>query len=160
MSQINKLSKSFQIEDIIRYSVVFIDEKNNLRNESRKMSSFENNGYRRSIKRSSTLKSNDSFQRLNMKTVSTRTSINNANNMVSSKFKILRTTKKENSEIVNETEAIINQLDLLSFTEDKSFDEPTSFRNSKFTAKKKEEKVKTESALKFDKDFVNEAFNW
>ena len=97
MSQINKLRKSFQIEDIIRYSVVFIDEKNNLRNESRKMSSFEKNGYRRSIKRSSTLKSNDSFQRINMKTVSTRASINNSNNMVSSKFKILRTTKKVNS---------------------------------------------------------------
>ena len=97
MSQINKLRKSFQIEDIIRYSVVFIDEKNNLRNERRKLSSFENNGYRRSIKRSSTLKSNDSFQRINMKTVSTRSSINNSNNMVSSKFKILRATKKENS---------------------------------------------------------------
>ena len=46
-----------------------------------------------------------------------------------------RTTKKENSEIINETEAIINQLDLLSFSEDKSFDEPTSFRNSKYTLK-------------------------
>ncbi len=31
---------------------------------------------------------------------------------------------------------------------------------SKLTIKKKEDKVKTESALKFDKDFVNEAFNW
>ena len=32
-----------------------------------------------------------------MKKVSTRASFNNSNNMVSSKFKILRTTKKENS---------------------------------------------------------------
>ena len=46
-----------------------------------------------------------------------------------------RTTKKENSEVINETEAIINQLDLLSFSEDKSFDEPTSFHNSKYTLK-------------------------
>ena len=46
-----------------------------------------------------------------------------------------RTTKKENSEVINETEAILNQLELLSFTEDKSFDEPTSFRNSKYTLK-------------------------
>jgi len=46
-----------------------------------------------------------------------------------------RTTKKENSDVINETEAIINQLELLSFTEDKSFDEPTSFHNSKYTLK-------------------------
>ena len=46
-----------------------------------------------------------------------------------------RTTKKENSDVINETEAIINQLDLLSFSEDKSFEEPTSFQNSKYTLK-------------------------
>ena len=144
MSQINKLRKSFQIEDIIRYSVVFIDEKNNLRNESRKMSSFEKNGYRRSIKRSSTLKSNDSFQRINMKTVSTRASINNSNNMVSNKFKILRTTKKENFiKKVNSEDSkkdIILNLDKYIF----NFDDDIL----KFIKPLEEEKVQKENIIK------------
>ena len=96
MSQINKLRKSFQIEDIIKYSMVVVDEKNKLPIK-RKSSFFENNGYRRSIKRSSTLKS-ESFQRLNLKTVSCKPSVNNnSNNMSSSKIKILKINRNINS---------------------------------------------------------------
>ena len=36
-----------------------------------------------------------------------------------------------NDSEMNETEAIMNQLELLSFTEDKSFDDPTLLQKSK-----------------------------
>ena len=100
MSQINKLRKSFQIEDIIKYSMVIVDEKFKMPIK-RKASFFENNGYRRSIKRSSTLKSDNSFQRLNLKTVSSRSSVNNTNKMISSKFKILKLNKNMNCSSIN-----------------------------------------------------------
>ena len=93
MSQINKLRKSFQIEDIIKYSMVIVDEKYQVPNK-KKSSFFENNGYRRSIKRSSTLKSLNNSQRLNLKAVSSRSSMHNSNNNFPSKFKIVRTNKK------------------------------------------------------------------
>jgi hypothetical protein len=93
MSQINKLRKSFQIEDIIKYSMVIVDEKYQVPNK-KKSSFFENNGYRRSIKRSSTLKSLNNSQRLNLKAVSSRSSMHNSNNNFPSKFKIIRTNKK------------------------------------------------------------------
>ena len=95
MSQINKLRKSFQIEDIIKYSMIIVDEKNKIPTK-RKASFFENNGYRRSIKRSSTLKSDNSFQRLNLKTISSRVSADNSNKMVLSKFKITQLNKNIN----------------------------------------------------------------
>ena len=96
MFQINKLRKSFQIEDIIKYSMVIVDEKYKTSNK-RKSSFFENNGFRRSIKRSSTLKS-ESFQRLNLKTVSCRSSVNNnTNNMIENKFNILKLNKNINN---------------------------------------------------------------
>ena len=95
MSQINKLRKSFQIEDIIKYSMIIVDEKNKIPTK-RKASFFENNGYRRSIKRSSTLKSDNSFQRLNLKTISSRVSVDNSNKMVLSKFKITQLNKNIN----------------------------------------------------------------
>ena len=101
MSQINKLRKSFQIEDIIKYSMVFVDEKYQTPIK-RKSSFYENNGYRRSIKRSSTLKS-ESFQRLNLKTISCKSSVNNnTNDMISSKFKILKLNKNITCKFYNE----------------------------------------------------------
>ena len=92
MSQINKLRKSFQIEDIIKYSIVFVNQKNEPKN-IRKDSFFENKGYRRSIKKSSTFKSNKGSQRINLKAIPSRGSINNSNNNIPSKFKIIKTNK-------------------------------------------------------------------
>ena len=94
LSQINKLRKSFQIEDIIRYSMVVVYKKNNDSNK-RKFSTFENNGYRRNLKRSSTLKSNDSFQRINRKTVSTKINDNNITNNTFNRLKVRQTSKRE-----------------------------------------------------------------
>ena len=41
-----------------------------------------------------------------------------------------------NDSEMNETEAIMNQLELLSFTEDKSFDDPTLLQKSKSNIRK------------------------
>ena len=46
-----------------------------------------------------------------------------------------RSTRKENSDLINETEAIMKQLEQLSFSEDKSFDDPTSFQKSRINVK-------------------------
>ena len=78
MSQINKLRKSFQIEDLIKYSMVIVDQKFQIP-KKRKSSIFESNGCRRSIKRASTFKNHSSSQKLNIKKVSTRVSVNNSN---------------------------------------------------------------------------------
>ena len=43
--------------------------------------------------------------------------------------------KEINNSDMNETEVIMNQLELLSFTEDKSFDDPTLLQKSKSNIK-------------------------
>ena len=91
MSQINRLRKSFQIEDIIKYSMVIVDEKNIIK-DNRMSSLLQNNRYRRTIKSSSTLK-NQIIKRLNLRAVSSRASVNNANNFISNKFKIAKVNK-------------------------------------------------------------------
>ena len=79
MYQINKLRKSFQIEDLIKYSMVIVDQK--YKNQKKRNSSlFDNNGCLRILKRSSTFKTQNSSKRLNLKTVSSRDSIKNINN--------------------------------------------------------------------------------
>ena len=94
MSQINKLRKSFQIEDIIKYSIVFVNQKNEPK-IIRKDSFFESKGYRRSIKKSSTFKSIKGSQRINLKALPSRASINNNN--FPSKFKIIKTNRNHTS---------------------------------------------------------------
>ena len=79
MYRINKLRKSFQIEDLIKYSMVIVDQK--YKNQKKRNSSlFDNNGCRRVLKRSSTFKTQNSSKRLNLKTVSSRASVKNVNN--------------------------------------------------------------------------------
>ena len=79
MSQINKLRKCFQIEDIIKYSMVIIDQKDKTP-QIRK--SFYEKKQRRSFKRSSTFKNYSASQKLNLKNASIRTSLNNSNNSI------------------------------------------------------------------------------
>ena len=58
--------------------MVIVDQKFQIP-KKRKSSIFESNGCRRSIKRASTFKNHSSSQKLNIKKVSTRVSVNNSN---------------------------------------------------------------------------------
>ena len=96
MSQINKLRKSFQIEDIIKYSMVIVDQKYQ-KPLKKKGGYFENNGYKRNLKRSSTLKINSSSTRLKIRTVTTRGSVYNLNNLASNQIKFVGSYKNNGS---------------------------------------------------------------
>ena len=96
MSQINKLKKSFQIEDIIKYSMVIVDEK--YQKSKKRKSCFENNGYKRNAKRSSTLKNNSISTKIKIKSVTSRTSIHNINsNINSNQFRFVIANKRSGS---------------------------------------------------------------
>ena len=96
MSQINKLRKSFQIEDIIKYSMVIVEQKYQ-KPLKKKGGYFENKSFKRNLKRSSTLKMNSSSTRLKIRTVTTRGSVYNLNNLASNQIKFVGSYKNNGS---------------------------------------------------------------
>lgn len=89
MYQIHKLRKSFALEDLIKYSLEFVDQKKQIK---RKNSAFEICG-RRNMKRSATLHYIESHEKRRLRTGSTRIA-RNMNFNESDKFNILRQSRK------------------------------------------------------------------
>ena len=90
MYQIHKLRKSFALEDLIKYSLEFVDQKKQFK---RKNSAFEICG-RRNMKRSATLHYIESPEKRRLRTGSTRIA-RNMNFNESDKFNILRQSRKK-----------------------------------------------------------------
>ena len=67
--QFNKLKKSFQVEDIIKFSIDVVDEKKNKTKKIKKLSFFENNKFRK-VKKSATISSDRKQIRNNIKYLS------------------------------------------------------------------------------------------
>ena len=92
MYQINKLRKSFAVEDLIKYSLELVDQK---RKNLRKSSAFEISG-RRNIKRSATLHYIESPSKTRIRSGSTHIARNrNINFNENEKFNILRQSRKK-----------------------------------------------------------------
>jgi len=74
--QINKLKKSFQLEDIVKFSMNIVDKNEKKTKLIKKLSFYENNKFRRN-KKAATISTNIKQLRLNIKTNSIKTNLKN-----------------------------------------------------------------------------------
>ena len=151
MSRINKLRKCFSVEDLIKYSMVIIDQKNDVPKERKSI--FEHQG-RRSIKRAATYKNFCCSQKLNLNNASIRTSLTNLNNPIfaNNRNKSIRgsnyisSIKNMSNEAYNNKDIKLN-LDKYIF----NFDDDILKYIKPLAEKKKEENKKIENKRKIIK---------
>jgi hypothetical protein len=74
--QINKLKKSFQLEDIVKFSMNIVDKNEKKTKLIKKLSFYENNKFRR-YKKAATISTNIKQLRSNIKTNSIKTNLKN-----------------------------------------------------------------------------------